>query len=534
MAELPSTTPRAAAPPDAAVPRATRAAAAAPALRRYADLPGPRGLPWLGSALEVEPARFHLQMEDWCRAYGPLFRLRLGARRLLVVGDHEAVAAILRDRPDGFLRTSRLEQIWTEMGLPPGVFGANGDAWRRQRRMVMAGFDPAHVKRYFPSLLAVARRLAGRWSEAADRGRTIELQADLMRYTVDTIAGLAFGAEVNTLESDGDVIQQHLDKIFPKLFKRILSPLPLWRVWRSPSDRALEASLAEVRAAVERFIAEARARMRDDPTLREHPANLLEAMIAAADLDGSGIDDAQVAGNVLTMLLAGEDTTANTLAWMIHLLWRHPAALVRATEEVRRCIADPAAATLEQLAQLDFVEACAHETMRLKPVAPQLPLQAARDVTIGDVQVPAGTIVVSLLRRDSVDDAHLPRAASFEPERWLDGGAAGAPGRAAASAKRLSMPFGAGPRICPGRYLALLEMKMAMAVLLGGFDIVSVDTPDGREPQERLSFTMAPVGLTMRLRRRAGGPAAGADQARADGRENSIAPSASRPQRKNS
>jgi cytochrome P450 len=66
------------------------------------------------------------------------------------------------------------------------------------------------------------------------------------------------------------------------------------------------------------------------------------------------------------------------------------------------------------------------------------------------------------------------------------------------------MPFGAGPRICPGRYLALLEMKMALAVLLGGFDIAAVDTPDGADPVERLAFTMTPVGLTMRLRRRGG------------------------------
>jgi len=116
------------------------------------------------------------------------------------------------------------------------------------------------------------------------------------------------------------------------------------------------------------------------------------------------------------------------------------------------------------------------------------------------VQVPAGMVVISVLRRDSVSESHLPRAASFEPGRWL-GGEGGA-GQLAASAKRLSMPFGAGPRICPGRYLALLEMKMAMAVLLGRFDIESVDTPDGNEPREHLSFTMAPVGLRMRLRER--------------------------------
>jgi cytochrome P450 len=141
--------------------------------------------------------------------------------------------------------------------------------------------------------------------------------------------------------------------------------------------------------------------------------------------------------------------------------------------------------------------------MRLKPVAPLLPLQAVHDTTIGDIAVPRGVVVVNLMRRDSVSEAHVPRAAVFDPERWLAGGSTA--GQVAASAKRISMPFGAGPRICPGRYLALLEMKMAMATLLGRFDIVSVDTPDGGQAQERLSFTMTPVGLTMRLRERAAG-----------------------------
>ena len=468
-------------------------------VRRIEDLPGPRGLPVLGNLLQLDPPHFHQQLEAWCREFGPYFKVRMGRRPVLVVGDHEVVAAVLRDRPEGFRRTSQLEQIAAEMGLPQGVFGANGDAWRRQRRMVMAGFDPAHVKGYFPSMQRVAQRLETRWQTAARDGARIDLQADLMRFTVDTIAGLAFGAEVNTLESDEDVIQRHLDKIFPALYRRMLSPLPIWRYFRTAADRELEASVAQVDAAVAGFIAQARARMQANPGLREHPDNLLEAMIAAADREDSGIDDRQVAGNVLTMLLAGEDTTANTLAWMIHLLWRNPEALARATEEVRSVCGDCVNPTLEQMARLDYVEACAHETMRLKPVAPQLPLQALRDTVVGDVRVPAGTVVISLLRRDSVSESHVAHAAQFQPERWLgDGG----PGHQASSAKRLSMPFGAGPRICPGRYLALLEMKMAMTVVLGRFDIEAVDTPDGAEAQERLSFTMTPVGVAMRLRAR--------------------------------
>ncbi|MBI5259225.1 MAG: cytochrome P450 [Burkholderiales bacterium] len=489
--------------PDPAAATAQAPAPGAPAARvhrrRMEDLPGPPGLPWVGNALQLDAPRLHQQLEAWADRYGPMYRLRLGSRRIVVVGDHTVVAAVLRDRPDGFRRTTRLEQMWTELGLPPGVFGANGEAWRRQRRMVMAGFDPAHVRSYFPSMQQVAARLARRWQQAAREQRAIDLQADLMRFTVDTIAGLAFGAEVDTLGSEGDVIQQHLDKLFPALFKRILAVVPTWRMLPSEADRALARSIGEVLAAVQGFIAQARARMAAEPQRRAQPANLLEAMIAAADAPGSGIDDELVAGNVLTMLLAGEDTTANTLAWMIHLLWRNPDTLARATEEVRRVCGDASAPGFAQMAELDYLEACAHETMRLKPVAPQLPLQAEHDVVVGDVLLPAGTIVINMLRRDGVSEAHVPDATQFKPERWLGGDG---PAALAASAKRTSMPFGAGPRICPGRYLALLEMKIAMATLLGRFDISAVDTPDGQEAQEHLAFTMAPVGLTMRLRER--------------------------------
>ena len=417
---------------------------------------------------------------------------------MLVAADHEAVAAVLRDRPEGFRRTDRLEAIGAEMGLKPGLFGVNGEAWKRQRRMVMAAFDPGHVKAYHPALVRCGERLRGRWEKAAAAGTTIELQADLMRFTVDAIAGLAFGTDVNTLESDEDVIQRHLDKIFPKLFTRLVKTVPYWRWFQLPSDRALERAMVEVNRAIDGFIANARRRLADESALRAAPQNLLQAMLVAADEPGSGIDDAQVAGNVLTMLLAGEDTTANTLAWCLWLLHRHPQALARAAAEVRGMASGDGPVTQEHLARLDYVEACMHETMRLKPVGPILGLQALQDTRVGDVAVPAGTVVICLLRHDSVDDAFVPEAQAFRPERWL-----GEDGLSPASAKRISMPFGAGPRICPGRYLALQEMKMVLLTLLQHFDIDFVGTADGSEPAERLMFAMAPVGLQMRLRRRA-------------------------------
>jgi cytochrome P450 len=457
---------------------------------KISELPGPRGLPILGNALQIKASRMHLTAEKWSRAYGEYFRFRIGPREIVVLSNPETIAAALRDRPDGFRRTPRLRAIAQEMGFN-GVFSAEGDAWRRQRPMVMAGFDPGHIKTYFPALVKVTQRFARRWQKAAQAGEPIDLQADLMRYTVDVTAGLAFGADINTLESDAEVIQAHLDKVFPALFRRLFSPLPAWR-WLE--ERRLGRHLQALHAAVAQFIAQARARMDAEPRLRSQPANLIEAMIAARDTEGSGLDDGDVAGNVLTMLLAGEDTTANTLAWMIYLLSRNPAALERARAEVRSVLgARELLENYEDAPRLPFIDACINETMRLKPVAPILMLEAARETMVGTLEVPRGTLLMCLMRAGATDERRFPDAQAFAPERWS--------AMTSNSPKRVAMPFGAGPRLCPGRYLAILEMKMVMAMLLGGFHIERVDTPDGGEAREHLAFTMFPADLRLKLKK---------------------------------
>ncbi len=385
----------------------------AQALRQIRELPGPPGWPLLGNSLQVRPHRIHLDVEAWARQYGPLFRMRLGRQDQLVVADAELLAGVMRDRPDGWRRSPFTSRIGTEMGLPQGLFSAEGDEWRRQRRMVMASFSPNHVRAYFPSLVKVSLRLRSRWQRAARAGEVIPLQADLMRFTVDAIAGLAFGKDINTLEAGEDVIQRHLDKVLPAIFRRVLSFVPYWRWFKLQSDRELDASVAVINRTILDFVAQARQRLRDDPALRTQPRNLLEAMIVAADEPGSGLEDKHVAGNVLTMLLAGEDTTANTLAWMIHLLHRNPQALRRLQQEVRTHASDPAAYCFDQMDQLVYLQACASETMRLKPVAPFIALQALRDTVVGDVAVPQRTQVWGVLRHGSVSEAAFPATRSL-------------------------------------------------------------------------------------------------------------------------
>lgn len=459
----------------------------------YESLPGPKEAPVLGNALQVRSEDLHQQLEAWSREFGPRFRFRLTNRRMLAITDPEAIASVLRRRPQVFQKTPRLVQVGRDLRMH-GVFSANGDSWRRQRQLVMPGLDPAHLHAYLPQLVGVTERLRNKWNRSAADGTQVDVLADLMRYTVDVTTGLAFGHDLNTLEQGDDVaIQQHLNYILPALFRRVISPFDIGHWLPSREEREHVRALAD---AVQGFIRRTRAVLAERPELREQPENLIQSMVATCDA-GEGLSDEELTANVLTMLLAGEDTTATTLAWMLWLLGCNPDAMGKARAEVEAVVGKGAIATsMDQLARLDYVDACANESLRHKPVAPLMILQAGEACEVDGVSVPAGTFVVCIMRLAGMDDARFPDAQAFRPERWLQGDAA-ASGRML-SPKRVVMPFGAGPRVCPGRYLALAEIKMVMAMLLSNFDVESV-TAEGGEPRERLTLVMQPVGLRMKL-----------------------------------
>jgi cytochrome P450 len=471
-------------------------------MRAIEDLPGPEPLPWVGNFHQMDPARMHRAMETWSEQFGPLFRFRIGTRVVVGVADPVAIGVIFRDRPNGFRKPELLESVFEELGLG-GVFSANGEAWRTQRKVVMAAFDTRHLKSYFPALSRVIGRFYRRWSLHAAREEPFDLQADLMRFTVDVVAGLAFGVDFNTIESDGETIQTHLNHVFPMLNRRLSAPFKYWRWLKLPADRALDRHMAIVQQEVRALISQARERLAADPALRSSPTNLLEAMLVELAAPGDELNDRILVGNALTMLLAGEDTTANTLVWLIHFASGHPVVMQRLAEEADTALGEAHfAERLEVAAALDFTAATAQETMRLKPVAPVMLVQANEPKVIGDVAIPRGTIIATLMRPGSLDARYFDRPQSFEPERWLDVPGADAP---AAARERIAMPFGAGPRICPGRNLALLEIKLVTSMLFRNFQIVHLGTLDGAPIDERLSFTMAPSPLRITLARRSSG-----------------------------
>lgn len=475
-------------------------AAAAEAVRPLRDLPGPAPWPMVGNALQVNLNQMHLDMERWALQYGPMVQMHLGREPVLMISDHVLIARLLRERPDRFRRPARMQEVMSGMGLADGVFVAEGERWARQRRMVMASFAPGQVKAYFPRLLQVAERLRARWLPAASTAQPLDMQDELMRFTVDVIAGLAFGEDVDTVSSDDDIIQQHLNVVMPTIWRRTHSLVPYWKWFQLPRDRAMTHSVGEVNKAIAGFMAQARERLRD-PERRASPQNLLEAMLVAADEPGSGMRDEDVVGNVFTMLVAGEDTTATSLSWLLYLLSREPDAMARLLAELAHALPqDMSTWTSAHLDQLDYLEACIHESMRIKPVGPLNVIEPVADTVINGVLVPKGTAIVMLMRLDGMRDAHFEQPQRFMPERWLP---QAAPPLAPEHPKRLLMPFGAGPRICPGRYLAILEIKLVAAMLLRHFELDGIDTPDGGEVREHMAMAMTPVGLTMRLSPRA-------------------------------
>lgn len=181
------------------------------------------------------------------------------------------------------------------------------------------------------------------------------------------------------------------------LMTRINAPFPLWRFIKLPQGRNLDRALAAVQKHIAGLMERSRKRMQDQPS--DNPRNLFEAMLAAGDVPGSGITDEVISANVMTLLLAGEDTTAHTLAWAMSFLCadarlqsRLHAAAAEVLGSARVC------PSFDDLKRLDLFESVAHEATRLKPIVPLIYLEPLVDVVLGDVALPAGTPLFFVLR----------------------------------------------------------------------------------------------------------------------------------------
>jgi cytochrome P450 len=220
-------------------------------------------------------------------------------------------------------------------------------------------------------------------------------------------------------------------------------------------------------------------------------------MLAARDVGGAEITDEEIFGNVLTMLIGGEDSTAATMAWMLHFLTEYPDIQQRIQREVDDVLGDADMLhDIRDAERLSYLEAVSFETMRLKAVFPVLFLGTNKDVELGGVRIPGGTAIFLLTRKCGMQESEFTAADQFQPERWL----ASLAGPERGHNPKAFVPFGAGPRFCPGRNLALLEMKSAMAMLSHNFSVTK--SADAKPVEEHFGFLMAPKNLSVDFRMR--------------------------------
>ena len=459
----------------------------------FKDLPGPKGIPFFGSAFDMELTNMHNQFQEMANEYGSVFKIKLGPVKMAIISEPKIIQHILRERPEGFVRMKKMDKILRGEGVH-GVFNAEGDDWKMHRRMVAKGLDVKHQKAFFDKMLVSVDRLYAKWKNAADSGEAIDIQQDFLRFTVDITTTLAFGFEMNTIEEKGGVVQDHLEKIFPMLFKRINSPIQWHKLIRKKDDREFDKALDAIDSMIDQWIADGRKRLEDHPELKEKPSNFLEAILLEAENE-EDFGDEQVKGNLVTVLLAGEDTTANTLAWSIYLLTKYPDYQTKLQSEIDEALGElKCIAEYETSQGFKFLEAVANETMRLKPVAPLLLFEPLSDVEIEGYLFKKGSRMLIHSRHAAIKDENFTNGETFYPERWMK------ESKCPMHSMEAYIPFGGGPRFCPGKNLALLEMKLVLSMLFKNFDVEMI-TPH-EDISEIMAFTMMASDYKVRLKHR--------------------------------
>lgn len=462
-------------------------------LLRLKDLKGPKGYPIVGNIPRLDVPNIHRQFEGWADEYGDVFRLNLGYTNQTIVTRPSIIQHIYADRPDGFVRMKKMDNILRDGGVH-GLFNAEGEEWKVHRKIIARGLDVKHQKQFYPALVTVIERLYNKWTKNAETGEPFDIQRDLLRFTVDVTASLAFGIDMNTLEQDGGAIQDHMDKVFPMIFKRINQPILLYKYFKTQDDKLFDAAVEEMNKLIDVFIESGKEKIRENPDLKENPSNVLEAILNAAD-EEEHFGTKEVRGNLLTLLLAGEDTTAHTISWMLFLLTLNPEAQIGLRQEADDVLGDyPWLTAYDLHSKLRFTDATAMESMRMKPVAPGMLFQATRDVAIEEFQFVKGQKVIVQTRAAAMKETHFTDASLFNPNRWLK------ESRCPVHNMDAFSPFGGGSRFCPGRNLAMLEIKMVISMLFKNFNIEMVT--DHSEIKEVLAFTMMASDYKVRLSKR--------------------------------
>jgi cytochrome P450 len=438
--------------------------------------PGPRGELFFGN-LRPFAADILGYLTFCLREFGDTVSLRLPGRDVLVLNRPEDIESVLLTQRTNFIKHSFFWRHVTAI-FGNGLLTSEGEFWLRQRRLAAPAFHPDRIAAYADVMSAYADRQADAWADGESR----DVHRDMMRVTMEIVSKTLFDVEV---EEDVDAIGRSFDLVIREIAKRFRRPIKIADWIPLPGNLRYRRGVELLDRLVARVLAERRARPGDR-------GDLLSMLMAARDDDGKPMSDRQLRDELITLFLAGHETTAIALSWTLFLLARNPSVEERLSQEIGEALGERLPRATD-LPRLRYAEAVVRESLRLFPPAYVIGREALADCVIGSYDVSAGTTIYFapwVLHRDP---RHFPDPETFRPERWLDGSTAKLP-------KYAYIPFGGGPRVCIGERFAMMEGVLVLVTLLRRFRLEM----DGPDPTPFPSITLRPEGgPVMRVKRRA-------------------------------
>ena len=354
----------------------------------------------------------------------------------------DLVEEVLVTQHRKFIKHYRLRKTGRTLGQ--GLVTSEGELWRSQRKLAQPAFHRERINRYAQFMVDYTERMLASWAS----GQVRDVQADMMNLTLEIVAKTLFDAEIGGESADASAAMETLERGFIARTGHLLAP-PIWLP--TPLNVRLVRAIRRLERIILSIIAERR-------KSGEDRGDLLSMLLHAQDEDsGRRMSDQLLRDEVMTLFMAGHETTANTLAWAWLLLARHPEVEARLHAELDEVLGGRPP-TVADLPRLVYTERVVTETLRVYPTVWTLGREATEPVELGGYRIPAGMTIFMpqwVIHRDArwYDDPEV-----FRPDRWADGLMQRIP-------RYAYFPFGGGPRICIGNNFAMMEATLILATI---------------------------------------------------------------------
>jgi cytochrome P450 len=445
--------------------------------------PGPKGSLLLGNFSQFKQDMLGF-LERTARDYGDVARVRFAHMCLYLLFHPDAIEETLVTRNKDFVKNVT-EQAWFVL-LGNGLLISDGEFWRRQRRMMQPAFHRTRIAEYGRTMVNFTERLLDGWRD----GETRDMHTEMMGLTMEIVAKVLFDADVSRQSHEvGDALHVVLEEFN----RQMLTPVQIPIFIPTPANVRFRRAIGQLESIIYDIVRQRR-QAGPDAYSNDLLSMLLQAQDdeASAQQFGQTMSDKQLRDEMMTIFLAGHETTANALSWCWYLLAQHPAVEEKLLAELTAVLGDRAP-TPADMPQLSYVEKVVKEAMRLYPPVWFLEgRRAIRDTEIGGYRVPEGTIMGLSPWAVHRDGRFYDEPTRFNPDRWTE-----------AFSKQLPryayFPFGGGPRLCIGQSFAMMEATLILAAIVQRFHL---ELLPGQTIKPEPSVTLRPSSLQMKLQQR--------------------------------